>query len=330
MINFRTVFDIPVFEFPINYDSKVMLIGSCFSDNIGQKLKKLKFEVLSNPYGVLYNPYSIQEVFNHLLGHRSLDDKDLVQHSGLWHSYLHHSSFSEPDKVALNHKIEKVKQDAVEFLKNADFLFITFGTAWVYELKSSNRIVSNCHKVPAKEFKRFRLASCDITDEFGMLLQRLEELNPKLKVIFTLSPIRHLKDGATENTLSKSILNIAIHELVDTFTQCHYFPSYEIVMDDLRDYRFYAEDMTHLSSQAVDYIFERFGNTFFSSETQNQMVQIEKLLKAVAHRPFNPETEAHQKFLEKTKNSIRQLMQNYPNKNWDSEIEIINKQLIKK
>ncbi|PLX24995.1 MAG: GSCFA domain protein, partial [Salinivirgaceae bacterium] len=164
MINFRTVFDIPACDFPINYDSKVMLIGSCFSDNIGQKLKKLKFEVLSNPYGVLYNPYSIQEVFNHLLGHRMLDEKDLVQHSGLWHSYLHHGSFSESDKSVLLEKIETVRQESVEFLKKADFLFITFGTAWVYELNTSKRIVSNCHKVPAKEFKRFRLASCDITD----------------------------------------------------------------------------------------------------------------------------------------------------------------------
>jgi hypothetical protein len=327
MINFRTVFDIPAFDFPINYDSKVMLIGSCFSDNIGQKLKKLKFEVLSNPYGVVFNPYSIQEVFNHILGHRKLDDQDLVQNSGLWHSYLHHSSFSEPDKNVLLEKIENVRQESIGFLKEADFLFITFGTAWVYELNASKRIVSNCHKVPAKEFKRFRLASCDITDEFGMLLQKLEELNPNLKVIFTLSPIRHLKDGAVENTLSKSILSVSIHELVSTYTQCNYFPSYELVMDDLRDYRFYAEDMTHLSAQAVDYIFERFGNTFFGRETKQQIAEIEKLKKAVAHRPFNPETEVHQKFLGKTLRSIQQLQILFPSQKWEDEIETIRKQI---
>jgi len=329
MINFRTVFDIPACDFPINYDSKVMLIGSCFSDNIGQKLKKLKFEVLSNPYGVLYNPYSIQEVFNHLLGHRKLDEKDLVQHSGLWHSYLHHGSFSESDKSVLLEKIETVRQESVEFLKKADFLFITFGTAWVYELNTSKRIVSNCHKVPAKEFKRFRLASCDITDEFGMLLQRLEELNPKLKVIFTLSPIRHLKDGPVENTLSKSLLSVSIHELVNSFTQCDYFPSYELVMDDLRDYRFYAEDMTHLSTQAIEYIFERFSNAFFKKETVSQMKQIEKLQKAIAHRPFNPETDTHQKFLLNTKEGITAILKKFPNQNWDHELEIIEKQIVK-
>lgn len=283
--------------------------------------------MLSNPYGVLYNPYSIQEVFNHLLGHRKLDEQDLVQNSGLWHSYLHHGSFSEADKTVLLDKIEIQRKTALEFLQKADFLFITFGTAWVYELKSSKRIVSNCHKVPSKEFKRFRLASCDIADEFGMLLQKLEEINPKLKVIFTLSPIRHLKDGAIENTFSKSILNISIHELVSTFTQCSYFPSYELVMDDLRDYRFYAEDMTHLSPQAVDYIFERFSKTFFKEKTFRQKAQVEKLLKAVAHRPFNPETEAHQKFLKNTKKAIEELLKKYPNQNWDTEIEIISKQI---
>jgi hypothetical protein len=328
MTVFRTLFDIPKFEFPIGYNSKVMLIGSCFSDNIGQKLNKLKFDVLSNPYGVLYNPYSIQEVFNHILGNRQLDENDLVEHSGLWHSYLHHGSFSETDKSLLLEKIATVRQKSIEFLKHADFLFITFGTAWVYELISSRRIVSNCHKVPSKEFKRFRLASCDIADEMGMLLQQLEVLNPKLKVIFTLSPIRHLKDGAVENTLSKSILNVSIHNLVNSFTQCSYFPSYELVMDDLRDYRFYAEDMTHLSTQAVDYIFERFGETFLNKDTLNQMEQIKKILKAVAHRSFNPETGAHQKFLANTLNSIQQLQKKYPSQNWIEELKCIEKQML--
>lgn len=329
MTSFRTIFDIPQFEFPINYDSKVMLIGSCFSDNIGQKLKQRKFDVLSNPYGVLYNPYSIQEVFNHILGYRTVDDNDLVNHSGLWHSYLHHGSFSEPDKTVLLDKIAQTKQKSVEFLKQADFLFVTFGTAWVYMLKSTKCIVSNCHKVPENEFKRFRLASCDITDEFGILFQKLEELNPNLKVIFTISPIRHLKDGAIENTMSKSLLNLAIHELVSIYTQCHYFPSYELVMDDLRDYRFYADDMTHLSDQAVNYIFERFSTTFFPQEVQKQMAQIEKLQKAIAHRPFNPETEAHQKFLEKTIGAIQGLKKKFLNQNWDDELSKIEKLQIK-
>lgn len=327
MTLFRTRFEIPKSSTSIDYDSKIMLIGSCFSDNIGNKLTGLKFNVLSNPHGVLYNPYSIQEAIRLAIGDREIDDEDFVFHDGLWHSYLHHSSFSEKEKQTLMEKINLAREKTLDSLQNAKILFITFGTAWIFELRKSGRIVSNCHKVPAKEFKRFRLSTCDITDEITILLNRLEQINPDLKVVFTLSPIRHLKDGVVENQLSKAILKVAIHELVEMHSQCSYFPSYELVMDDLRDYRFYADDMTHLAQTAIQYIFERFTETYIPGKAQSIMKQVEKLNRAVHHKPFNIHTEAHQKFLTTTINQIEQLVNKSPAQDWSNELQKLKSQV---
>ncbi len=327
MNTFRTTFDIPNSIIDLDYNTNIMLMGSCFSDNIGEKLKTLKFNVLTNPHGVLYNPYSIQESLRFALGDRILKDEDLVYSENLWHSYLHHSNFSVNEKDQLKQKIEAYRQKTINFLKSADVLFITFGTAWVYELKSSGEIVSNCHKVPAHEFKRFRLSTCDIVDEFSMLLNEIEEINPKLKIIFTLSPIRHLKDGAVENQLSKAILKVAIHELIEMHSQCSYFPSYEIVMDDLRDYRFYTKDMTHLSETAIDYIFNRFTQVFIPEKTRHLMTRVSKLNKALTHRPFNKQTAAHQTFIKKTIKQIEDINKEAPGQNWQKEIQGLKEQL---
>jgi len=329
MKNFRTTFNIPTSSNSIDYNTKTMLIGSCFSDNIGNKLGALKFNVLRNPHGVLYNPYSVQETLNFALGSRELQDNDLVYHNDLWHSYLHHSSFSEAEKQKLIARIETTRKETLAYLKSINTLFITFGTAWVYELKSSHKIVSNCHKIPSAAFKRFRLSTCDIVDEFSILIRRLQELNPELQIVFTLSPIRHLKDGAVENQLSKSILKVAIHELIEMHEQCSYFPSYELVMDDLRDYRFYADDMTHLSASAIAYIFERFAEVYIPEEARQIISKVEKLNRAVSHKPFNTQSESHQKFIKTTINQIKTLNKEISSQDWSNELQILNAQIIK-
>jgi hypothetical protein len=326
-MNFRTTFDIPPDPTGLTYQMPVMMLGSCFSDNIGKKLTAHKFNVHSNPYGVIYNPYSIQQVLKHMLGDYQLNDTNFVFHNEQWHSYLHHGSFSETKKEALTQKIAETRNTGAQWLQKTRFLFITFGTAWVYQLKKTRQIVANCHKVPAAEFHRFRLSTCDITDEFSLLIQRLESINPDLKIVFTLSPVRHMKDGAMENQLSKSILNVAIHDLVAQYEQCSYFPSYELVMDDLRDYRFYAPDMTHLTEQAVAYIYKRFLDTYVDEVTLKMTQQVEKLKQGLAHRPVNPGSDAHQQLLHKIRTRIEALQKQVPQQDWREELETINQLL---
>ena len=272
----------------LDYSTPAFFIGSCFSDNISDKLFEHKFNVLNNPFGVLYNPYSIQTALRLIMNEIQFDDKDLVFNNNQWHSLLHHSTFSSADKNELKKSINTSIKNSSDFLRKTKFLFITLGTAWVYTYKATNRQVANCHKIPEKEFRRFRLSVCDITDEYSSLIEALIKFNHDLQIIFTVSPIRHLKDGAVENQLSKSTLNVVIHQLKEIFEdKVDYFPSYEIVMDELRDYRFYASDMIHIAPQAIEHIFESFTKTFLSNHTQQQMFRISKVVTAAKHKPFN-------------------------------------------
>lgn len=327
MSHFRTIVDVPKAGFDISHAHRILMLGSCFTDNIGTELDAGKFRVCVNPYGVIYNPYSVQEVLQHVLGFRSADDSDFVQVGGVWHSYLHHGSFGHIQKEALEQKIEQVRNETLAFLKDADFLFVTFGTAWVYQLRETRRIVANCHKMPEKQFHRFRLSSCDIVDEFNQLIRHLKEINPALKIIFTISPVRHLRDGATENQLSKAVLMLAVHELVAMHSHCSYFSSYEIVMDDLRDYRFYADDMVHLSKPAIEYVFKRFSETYFSSTTTAMLGRVQKIRQSLMHRPFNEQSAEYLLFLQKTGTQIRELASQVETMDWARELEELDKRI---
>jgi hypothetical protein len=298
-----------------------MLFGSCFSENIGQKLLDLKFDVDMNPFGILYNPESIANSLRILLEKRTFTEEDLFQDQGLWNSFYHHSRFSDVDQEAALDKINNRISSSYEFLKRADFLVITFGTAWVYELKKTGQIVSNCHKIPAAEFKRFRLGVFEITNVYRKLLEQIWKLNPGLKVIFTVSPIRHWKDGAVENQLSKASLLLAIDQLIKGFGNqvCAYFPSYELMMDELRDYRFYAEDMLHISPVAIDYIFERFSKVMISKESIGISQKVLKVRKAFEHRPVNPTTAEFKEFIRQNLLQISQLTSQFPNLNFSQE-----------
>lgn len=312
MNSFRTEIPVESFPFEIDYKSKFMFLGSCFSDNMSQKTIQAGFSAFANPFGVLYNPISIKNGLDILMKNKKSLSKNLIQNQGLFHSFSHHGSFSKATKEEVLNEINASTKEHSKILRSCNYLFITFGTSYVYRYKKTQKIVSNCHKLPTKEFEHFALSTEEIVKEYKELILNLKLINPELKIIFTVSPVRHWKDGAHENQISKSILHLSINELQKQFDHVHYFPSYEIMMDDLRDYRFYADDMIHISRQAVDYIYEFFQKSFYSPLTIKVEKKVLKLKQALNHRPFNPETEEHQLFMKSTKQKINQLKQEYP------------------
>lgn len=318
---FFTEIQIQEFPWKIDYPQKVMLVGSCFSENIGQKLLDRKFQVDMNPFGILYNPESIASSLRMLCDGHRFTSEDLFQDQETWNSFYHHSRFSDRDQKVVLDKINERMAFSAEFLRSADFLIITFGTAWVYELKKTGQIVSNCHKVPASEFKRFRLGVFEIVETWKELLEAIWKFNSNLKVVFTVSPIRHWKDGAVENQVSKATLLLAIDQLKTGFGEqvCRYFPSYEIMMDELRDYRFYADDMLHLSAVAIDYIYERFSQAMVSRTSIPVSEKVLKIGKSLSHRVVNTGSAAHLKFLESTLQELSELTNRFPYLNFSGE-----------
>jgi len=297
-MNFRTEIDFCA-KSEISYRDNLMFIGSCFSENIGNYFAEYKFRTDINPFGILFNPSSIANAIERLITGTPYAEKELFFHNGLWNSFDHHGSFSHSDKNECLQNINQQLENSADSLKHTTILFVTFGTAWVYKRKDNGKIVANCHKMPENTFVREKLSVEEIVENYSELFSRLKEFNPRIKVIFTVSPIRHKKDGLHENQLSKSTLLLAINELQQKFDFANYFPSYEILMDDLRDYRFYGEDLVHPSAEAIKYIQEKIGN-YFSTETKKLMEEIQQILKAENHRPNDANSEQYQKFLLET------------------------------
>jgi hypothetical protein len=291
----------------------MMLFGSCFSENIGDKLLDYRFRANVNPFGILYNPLSISQAIKLLLsGKQPIFENDLVFHNEMYHSLMHHGDFSKTDK---NHCLENIFErfsKSSDFIAKTDIFLITFGTAYVYRWKETGEVVGNCHKIPPDKFVRFRLTIDEIVSEWSEIISLIKNKNDKAKFLFTVSPIRHWKDGAHENQVSKSILHLAIDGLQSRFEDVHYFPAYEILLDELRDYRFFAEDMMHPSSIAISYIWERFSETYFSDKTIGINQEWSHIYRAIHHKPMNPETEAHKKFLEQTKLKMEEFYKRYP------------------
>ncbi len=306
-MDFRTIVDIKKYNEKIDYSKKMMFIGSCFTENIGQKFKDYFFDVDINPFGVIYNPASVLSSLEFLVERKVFLPEDLFFDNDIWRSYSHHGSFSDSQqKVVLNNINERIKLSS-EFLQTADYLFVTFGTAWVYRLCETKKVVANCHKQAASKFERLRLSVDFIVEKYVEFLQKLKTFNPQIKVIFTVSPVRHWKDGATENQVSKSTLILSINKIVEELDFVSYFPSYEIVMDELRDYRFYANDMVHISNVAVDYIWQRIGDSLLTDRTLNELGRVEKIKKAISHRVLNESSKEYVLFLEKTMRKIEDL-----------------------
>lgn len=321
MEEYYTKVEFEKWPWKIDYRTRLMLLGSCFSENIGQKLAGYKFPVEQNPFGIIYNPLTVAHSLHRLLDGQPYTEGELFYDNGLYGSFDHHGSFSSPQKSEALSKINQELEKARCFLKNADFLMITFGTSWVYRLKDSGRVVANCHRFPAADFERERLscaAACKAIDD---VLERLTDFNASLKIIFTVSPVRHLKDGAVENQLSKAILLMAVDELEKRWgrERCRYFPAYEIVMDELRDYRFYASDLVHLNQMGIDHIWRRFQSVLVSEPVQQQMKQVNSVLKAMEHRPFSRDTDAYQKFVQNNLKKITAITSEYPYINLDEE-----------
>ena len=312
-MDFRTKTDISPLEPRLRHADKLLVMGSCFAEHIGARLERMKFCTLVNPYGVLYNPLSIAEALTRLIEQRPFTEEELHEFpDGGWNTWLHHSRYSNPDKHTALATINANMTQASQRLAEADMLIITLGTAWVYRLADTGEVVGNCHKVPERHFERQRLQVQEITEALAKILYRACDINPKLRVLFTVSPVRHLKDGLHGNQLSKSTLLLAIDELCRTFPQCHYFPAYEIVMDELRDYRFYAEDMAHPSQQAINYVWECFVEHCVGADALQFMQQWEKIARALEHRPFNPNSEQYLQFTQQNLKKLLELKERHP------------------
>lgn len=305
----------------ISHDTSLLMMGSCFSVEIGKKLMEGKIATLINPFGNVFNPYSIARNLEELIENKQYTEKDLFEHGGLWHSWSHHGSYSNSSKeVALFEIRESIEAGAL-FLRMSNVLIITLGSAWAYKLKSSGNIVANCHKVPNKEFLKVMLELDELKPLYEHLLNRIHALNPKLEIILTLSPVRHWKDGATENQRSKATLMLLIDRLQKQFDFVDYFPAYEIMMDELRDYRFYKEDMIHPSQQAVDFIWRRFAATYMSETTQNILQDAGKVKIAQEHQFLYNNPEAIEQFTAQMLTQIEDLQKIHPGLDWELEKE---------
>lgn len=321
---FVTPVELPDKFIQIDHLSPLVLMGSCFSEHIGRKLVETKFSCDVNPFGVLYNPLSISLALNRIMdGIPYTKSSAELIFTDRWHSLMHHSNFSAEsidDCVALiNTRLEL----AYESLRTAQVLFLTWGSAYVYEHCSTGMVVGNCHKLPDRDFIRRRLSVQEIVNTYMTLIERLRLFNPNLRILFTVSPIRHCRDGIHANQLSKSILLLAIDELVRSCPElCYYFPAYEIMMDELRDYRFYADDMLHPSTMAIKHIWKRFSECCFSPSTISLLSEWEQINKSLNHKPFNPSSKAHKQFLTQLVLRIERLKEKYPTFDLEKELSV--------
>jgi len=311
-MKFRTEINIEESLLKIEHKHKIITIGSCFAENIGAKFGDYRFNILDNPFGVLYNPVSIYNAVKIISDNKIFTEDELIFEQGEWHSFYHHSDFSHHDLNTCLSKINSKMVETRKFISDADEIVITFGTAFVYKYLESGEVVSNCHKIPANKFERYRIGMYEVREFILSTVELLKELKPDIKIILTLSPVRHTKDGFVENQISKSILLLAIQEIVDENDSVFYFPSYEIMLDDLRDYRFYAEDLVHPNKIAIDYIWEKFVETYCTEDCINLMKEIEKISKAEKHIVRNISSEKHQQFLKNQLNLIQRLENENP------------------
>ena len=329
-MEFRTKVDLPVGMPPVNHSDVLMLWGSCFAENIGKLFMDYKFRCDVNPFGVLYNPSSIAEAISQVDCPFIYNKENLKEYQGVWYSLMHHSSFSSRNPEECLTKINARLLHARECLHQAHWVMFTWGTAWVYEWKENGQVVGNCHKLPGNCFNRRLLGVDEIVGAYSLLVERLSALKPDLHFLFTVSPIRHVKDGMHGNQISKSVLLLAVQKLIEAYpARCFYFPSYEIMVDELRDYRFYADDMLHPSFQAVHYIWECFGQTFFPPATHRFLKDWEVVKKGLEHRPFDPDSKQYQRFLSQILLNIEVLKEKFAYLDVQNEINLCQARLKK-
>lgn len=326
-MKFHFEFNIKKLSQPITHKDKLFLIGSCFTENIGEKLRKYKFSVLENPNGILFNPVSVAEALISYIDNRQFNQKDLFQWNEGWHSWKHHSRFSALSAEEALTKINSSTFNAHNYLKESDYLMITLGSCWIYTLteKAVNAkpgfVAANNHKAPADWFYRKLMTNEEVLNVLDNMLYRLFHFNSKLKIIFTISPVRHLREGVVENNRSKAVLIQAVHHLVDKFDKLYYFPAYELVIDDLRDYRFYAEDLVHPNYFATQYVWKKFIDACINEKTKALMEEIHSVHLAYQHKPFNPSSEQHKNFLRSFYTKTKVLQAQYPYLDFGKELD---------
>ena len=317
-MDFHLEFTPKPFDDKISHPHNLLLIGSCFTEQIGTKLSNHKFSVLDNPNGILFNPVSICKSISSYIENKQYTEADLFYQNESWNSWEYHSRFSDPDKQKCLKGINESQYKANTFLKNADWLLITLGSAFVYELENKE-VVANCHKVPTDKFIKRLLPFEEVFAGLQQMIEKVKIFNPGIKIIFTISPVRHLRDGFVENNRSKATLIQAVHQLTEKNADCIYFPAYELIIDDLRDYRFFAEDMVHPNYAATNYVWEKFIATCIDEPSQQLMKEIAVIVAAKNHKPFNPASEQHKKFLLTNLDKVKKLQQQFPYLNLEKE-----------
>ena len=311
-MNFTTKIPIPKSNSPIDYSSQIVAMGSCFAENMGEKFNFYKFQNTTNPFGIIFNPVSIEKILERAIHLNYFTETDLFFHNELWHCYEVHSDLSHPNKETMLSNLNRLLTEMNSKLAAATHLFITYGTSWVYQLKSTGVVVANCHKVAQDQFEKVILSVTEIENAIQNSIDLIQKINPKCQLVFTVSPVRHIKDGFVENQRSKANLISALHTSISQQPTSSYFPSYEIVMDELRDYRFYAQDLLHPNAVAIDYIWECFCKSNITEAAQQVMQEVESIQKGMAHRPFHPDSTSHSKFLQKLKEKSAQLRAKFP------------------
>lgn len=320
---FRTVLNAGVSTHTISLSDKILTLGSCFADAIGSRLVRSKVQTLANPFGILYNPHSIHRLLQYTIFNEPVPEHTFLKHHDIYLNYDFHSELSALQKEVLQRNLRNMIGSTHHFLKDAQWLLITYGTAWVYERMDTGEVVANCHKQPANQFQKSLLTHEKIVQSFDTIYRALKEFNPDIRIILTVSPVRHIKDTLELNSVSKSILRVACHALQEAYTDVEYYPAYEVLLDDLRDYRFYKADMIHPTEQAEDYIWDQFAARYFDGKLKSFIDKWKPIQQALAHKAFHPASEAHQKFLNDTLKKLEELKSLV---NVDKEIAFIKSQ----
>jgi GSCFA family len=308
----------------VSYQDKLLLMGSCFTEHIGNKLQELKFNVLQNPNGILFDPHSVATSLVSYIQNKQYTGDDLFYLNELWQSWQHHSVFSNTNQEACLRTINAAQSGAHTFLKNADWIIITLGSSFSYRLLENNMPVANCHRAPAQNFHKHLMGIEEINSVLDNCIHQLFHFNPKLKIIFTVSPVRHIRDGVVENNRSKARLIETVHHLVNKFDNLFYFPAYELVIDVLRDYRFYDIDMVHPNYAATEFVLEKFAQSCIDESSRQLMEEAKKIVIARKHKPFHPTTNAHRQFLLAHLEKTKELVKRYPFLNWEEELSYFN------
>ena len=324
MTDFRTNVSIAPSPYPVALKTAIITAGSCFADAIGQRLDQNKFKVLVNPYGVIYNPFSIHKTFRYAIHNEPAADHLFIENNDVFLNYDFHSEFSSLKKSELVQRLNNTIGSIHYFLKDASWILITYGTAWVYNRVDTGEIVANCHKMPASLFRKNLMTEDAIVKSFETFYNDVKTYNQNIRIILTVSPVRHLKDTFEGNSVSKSVLRVACHTITQKFEDAEYFPAYEMMMDDLRDYRFYKSDMIHPTELAEDYIWEKFADRYFDPQTKQFIGEWSSIRSALNHKPFHPQSKQHQQFLSETLKKLERLQSAI---NVSAEIEQLKQQM---